>query len=207
MINIPKDRLARAAAMATIATILIIVLGFVDIFEWAMRNFFPQTPATTLSENFYTVYDLTFSLILPAYVLNGRWIFVAARTHQHHALPNAPIRPRWAVWSNLIPFVNLVAPFIQMRRIFAAAQPGAMPLPAWLWIWWLCWVCPFIYAAVLITYFTVSPSIDLGLVTLPFWLELWSLAAILFDLVAAFLFLRLIQYISVPSLRDADVFA
>ena len=198
--------LERAAGWARIATYCLIALSGLDVFEWGLRNFFAQGLDTFPVRMFYLAHDYAMVPTFAAFAVNAHWIYVAAQCYQDRAHPEAPIRPHWAVWSNFVPLANLISPFIQICRIYAVAQAAGNPQAKWLWIWWLAWISPFVLGIMFIVYLTWFPSQDLIENGFTFRIEVILLIAIGADILAAVLFLRLINDITLPRLRDSEVF-
>lgn len=199
--------LGQAAFWARIATFVIIGVYVLDIFGSGLRIFFAQASALRAVELFDVANSYSFVLVLAAFAVNARWIFVAAKFYKEQANPKAPILPHWAVWSNFVPIANLVSPFVQLRRIYAVAQAAGNPRPKWLWIWWLAWISTFFVSTGFIGYLTLYPSQEIVENGLTAQVEIVFLVNSIVDIFSAVLFLRLIRDITVPRLHASDVFS
>jgi hypothetical protein len=74
----------------------------------------------------------------------ARWLYVAGGNVRAMGATDMMGSPAWSVGWYFVPLANLVMPFVAMRELWrASAHPRdwqAAPAPAFLLLWWVCWL-------------------------------------------------------------------
>lgn len=101
-------------------------------------------PKPGATDPFLALETVQLLLFIVGAVVAARWLYVAGGNARAMGATDMMGSPVWAILWYVIPFANLVIPFVTMRELWrASSKPRdwqAAPVPAFLILWWVCWL-------------------------------------------------------------------
>lgn len=140
-------------------------------------------------------------VILCAFAVNGRFLYLASRNAQLINDDPKAITPGWFVGWYFVPIANLWMPFTAMKQTWGRLFPSQSDTPQWLAIWWFSWVGMNIFDRIL-SRMAVPDN-------LPDYLtynNAFMVSGVLW-LVPTYFFLRIIREVTAAEHNPAEVFA
>lgn len=134
-------------------------------------------------------------------IVNGRWIYTAARDANRANPGEDRISAGWAVGWYLVPIMNWFKPYQAMEQIWTGTLHR--PVPRWFGLWWGSWV------ALSIADNVISRVTESSLNDPDAYLR-WNMASgvtCFLWVIPAVLFLRIIREVSAAAPQQAEIFA
>lgn len=146
--TLPTVRPVRGLASALVALIV------VDLLFTSLSTFLAFQDLST--KTIFLVGTLGFLVAVPTIIVFCMWLH-RVLSNARDAAPQAGIRPGWAVGSFFIPFVQLLAPYFQVRRAWDAdtGRPGT-----WVAVWFFAWSLSLVVSLTVAMASGVSVAVD-----------------------------------------------